>query len=350
MKLERLHHSPAAVLDFYAEALTALGAVCERTWHDRLHVLAEGPGARLWNDTGTLHEVELWFPPAEDTAPREAGREIFPGCPATFRLAEALRPAPIELERVVLRGEGGERPPDPDVVRKLWRAQFPDTNRWQLDSAFTAARHFSLLALLRCEVQAIDQHWSLHRVAVSLPEGAPDAALAQSLDFLESAGATAAPLAWPPSEPERWSSFLHAALEVDLEADLAAIRARQANHLRRELERVDDYFEHYETELAARAGRTRNESTRMKTGERLAAAKAEHGRRRADQVARHEIRVLSHVEALLLIAEPAWQADLRWELHHQPRAGKGRYIPRLRRWMLGAPAAVPAPEGPGKTP
>ncbi|MCU0772534.1 MAG: hypothetical protein MUE94_12325 [Verrucomicrobia bacterium] len=349
MKLERLNHSPAAVLDFYDEALTALGAVCERTWHDRLHVLAEGPGARLWNDTGALHEVELWFPPAEDTAPREAGCEIFPGCPATFRLAEALRPAPLELERVVLRGEDGGPPPDPEVTGKLWRAQFPDTHRWQLDSAFTAAHHFSLLALLRCEVQAIDQHWSLRRVAVSLPDGSPDLALAQSLDFLESADATA-PLAWPPPDPERWRRFLHAALEADLEADLAAIRARQANHLRRELDRVDDYFEHYEAELAARAGRTRNESTRMKTGERLAAAKAEHGRRRADQVARHEIRVLSHVEALLVIAEPAWQAGLRWELRHQPRAGTGRYIPRLRRWMLDAPAAVPARAGPVMTP
>jgi hypothetical protein len=202
-----------------------------------------------------------------------------------------------------------------------------------------AAQHFSLLALIRCEVQAIDQHWSLHRVAVSLPEGAPDAALAESLEFAELADGLAPSIAWPSAEPARWHDFLHAALEVDLVADLVAIRERQANHLRRELDRVDDYFEHYEAELATRTARTRNDSTKLKAAERLAAAKAEHARRRADQVARHEIRVQPHLEALLLIAEPAWQADLRWEIRHQPHAAAARFIPRARRWMVEAPRA-----------
>src|ERR1035437_2691561 len=102
MKIERLTHSPGIVVDFYDEGLTALGALCERTWHDRLEVVAEGDSARLWNDAGVLHEVELWFPPPDNTAPREAAKEVFPGCPLTFRLAEALRPAPLALERVVL--------------------------------------------------------------------------------------------------------------------------------------------------------------------------------------------------------------------------------------------------------
>ncbi len=338
MKLERLISSPAASLDFHDEALTALGAVCERTWHDRLHVLAEGASARLWNDTGALHEVELWFPPAEDTAPREASREVFPGCPTTFRLAEALRPAPIELERVLLRGEGGERPPNADVTAKLWQAQFPETNRWRLSSDFVATHHASLLALLRCEVQAIDQHWSLRRVAVSLPDGTPDAALVESLEFAELAEDGTPSVAWPHPDPPRWRRFLHDALEADLAADLATIRERQASHLRRELDRVDDYFEHYEAELASRAARTRAESTKLKSAERLAAAKAEHARRRADQVARHEIQVRPHLEALLLIAEPAWQAALQWETRHQPHQGTGRFVPRLRQWKMDGPA------------
>jgi len=71
MKLERLPYSPDSLVDFYNEALTALGALCERTWHDRLEIVAEGPAARFWNPDGTLHEVELWFPPSDDTAPRE---------------------------------------------------------------------------------------------------------------------------------------------------------------------------------------------------------------------------------------------------------------------------------------
>jgi hypothetical protein len=333
MKLPRLTHSPGAVADFYDEALTSLGALCERTWHDRLEVVAEGASARLWNDAGALHEVELWFPLPDDSAPRAAAREVFPGCPLTFRLAEALRPRPLALDRLVLASHADARPPAVDVAEKLWRAQLPGTNRWQLASPFVAERHFALLALLRCEIQAIDQHWSLHRVAVSLSDGAPDDALAQSLDLAPIAG-NSGDIAWPPPQPARWREFLRAALEADLAADLAAIRDRQSQHLRRELDRVDDYFEHYEQELAGRAARTGNENTRLKTAGRLAAAKAEHARRRADQVARHEIRAQAHLDSLLLISESAWRAGLKVEIAHRPQSLSALFVPRARRWIV----------------
>lgn len=334
MKLERLPHSPRAAVDFYEEALTSLGALCEQTWHDRLEVVAEGVSARLWNDTGALHEVELWFPPPEDTSPREAVREVFPGCPLTFRLAESLRPAPLALERIVLAGDPGARPPGAEVAEKLWRAQFPDTNRWQLAAPFAAATHFSLLALVRCEIQAIDQHWSLRRVAVSLADGAVDDSLAQSLDLAPVATRTDDAIRWPVPEPARWQQLLRDALAADLASDLAVTRDRQAQHLRRELERVDDYFEHYEQELGARAARTGSASTKLKTHERLAAAKTEHARRRSDQVARHEIRAPAHLEALLLIAEPAWRAGVRVEIAHCPRTSSALFVPRARRWII----------------
>jgi len=334
MKLERLTPAPGTVADFYDEALTALGALCERTWYDRLEVVAEGDSARLWNADGALHEIELWFPPPEDTAPREAAKEVFPGCPLTFRLAESLRPAPLALERVVLPNDGDARPPGADVAEKLWRAQFPATNRWQLASPFVAERHFSLLALLRCEIQAIDQHWSLRRVAVSLPDGAPDDAFARALDLTRAAPAAADAIPWPATDPARWREFLRAALEDDLTTDLAAIRDRQAQHLRRELERVDDYFEHYELELATRSARTGNELTKLKANERLAAARAEHTRRRTDQVARHEIRTHAHLEALLLIAEPGWRTALKIETAHRPRPASALFVPRTRQWIV----------------
>jgi len=334
MKLPRLPHSPGAVADFYEDALTSLGALCERTWHDRLEVVAEGASARLWNENGALHEVELWFPPPEDTTPREAAREVFPGGPLTFRLAEALRPTPLALDRVVLASHAGERPPAADVAEKLWRAQFPETNRWQLASPFVAECHFSLLALMRCEIQAIDQHWSLRRVAVSLPDGAPDDALAQSLDLAQVAPDTGREISWPTPDPMPWREFLRGVLEEDLAFDLAAIRDRQSHHLRRELDRVDDYFEHYEQELAARAARTGNENTKLKTVERLAAAQAEHARRRTDQLARHEIRAHGHLEALLLIAEPAWRAGLTFELSHRSQTSSALFVPRARHWIV----------------
>src|SRR5437870_3584734 len=159
MRLDRLSYEPAAVVDFYEEGLAALGALCERTWHDRLEIVAEGVPAKLWNPEGALHEIELSFAPADAASARDAIREVFPGCPLTFRLAEALRPRPLALERIVLAAEARPRAPDPPVVEKLWRAQFPDFARWRLTAPLKLDSHFSLIALARCEVQAIDQHW-----------------------------------------------------------------------------------------------------------------------------------------------------------------------------------------------
>jgi len=87
MKLNRLAYEPSALVDFYEEGLSALGALCERTWHDRLEIVAEGQAARLWNPEGALHEIELAFASSDAAAARDAAREVFPGCPLTFRLA-----------------------------------------------------------------------------------------------------------------------------------------------------------------------------------------------------------------------------------------------------------------------
>jgi hypothetical protein len=335
MKLDRLTYDPGAVLNFYEEGFTALGALCERTWHDRLQVVAEGPAAKLWNLAGALHEQELQFAAADATSARDASREVFPGCPLTFRLAETLRPTPLSLERVVLAGDPLGRPPVPEVTERLWCAQHPETTRWQLTAPFRNAVHFSLVALVRCEIQAIDQHWSLRRLAVGLPEGDSDDALARELGFAPSVAAGTGPVDWPPPQPARWHQFLHGALEQDLGSELAAIRARQENYLRRELDRVDDYFENYEQELTARAARSTSEGVRLKTADRLAAAKAEHARRRTDQVTRHEIRVHPHLDALLLVAEPAWRATLQLELARQPHRREALFVPRARRWFSG---------------
>ena len=183
MKLDRASHDPGQLLEFYEEGMAALGALCERTWHDRLEVVAEGRAATLWNPQGTLHEVELHFMPSDTTSARDAAREVFPGCPLTFQLAEALRPMPLALERFVLADDAASRPPDSAVAEKLWRSQFANTSRWQLAAPFKADFHFSLIAVARCEIQAMDQHWSLHRLAISLPGGESDEALARDIGF-----------------------------------------------------------------------------------------------------------------------------------------------------------------------
>ncbi len=334
MKLERIPHSPGELLEFYEEGLTSLGALCERTWHDRLEVIAEGRAARLWHPDGAMHEIELQFAPADTALARDAAREVFPGCPLTFHLAEALRVSPLPLERFILPEAPLGRPPDAIVMEKLWRAQFSDTNRWQFAEPPQPGIHFTLLALARCEIQAIDQHWSLHRVAVSLADGEPDPALSRDISFHQTTTDSAAEITWPSPDPARWNELLKQTLEKELAGELERIRGRQENSLRRELERIDDYFESYERELTGRAKRSSNKNSKLKTADRLAAAKAEHARRRADQLARHEVRVQPHLDALLLVAGNAWRAQLRVERSHRPREVEALFIPRSRQWRV----------------
>jgi len=333
MKLGRLPHEPAALVDFYQEALEHLGALCERTWFDKLQVIADGPAARLWKAGGPLHEVELHFPAPDSVAPRDAEREVFPGCPLTFHLTESLRPQPLTLERAVIPEASPSRSPDAAVAEKLWHAQHPGATRWRLEKPFAASHHFSLLALLRCEIQAIDQHWSLRRLALSLPEGVRDDALAESFAFARADNANA-PSRWPALDAARCRELFASALAEEMADDLTAIQARQEKHLRRELERVDDYFEKYEQELAERARRSHNDNTKLKADQRLAAARAEHLRRRADQMQRHEIRVIPHFDALLLVAEPAWRTIIAVTRRNETASLSARFIPRTRRWVV----------------
>lgn len=334
MKLERLSYDPATVLDFYDEGLSHLGALSERTWHDRLEIVAEGPAATLWNREGKLHEVELKFGPADATTARDAAREVFPGSPLTFRLADALRPPALQLERLVLEGAGRGHPPDLSVAEKLWRAQFENTTRWRLAEPFKPGFHFSLLALARCEIRAIDQRWSLHRVAISLPSGRPDEHLARDFTFVQPDPEPPSDIVWPKLDPAHWTTLLRPALEQDLETELREVRLRQENSLRRELDRIDTYFQNYAHELNARSDRTSSEQVKIKTTERLAAAKAEHARRRADQVNRHEIHIEPHLDALLLIAEPAWETTLDVHQAHASKHLPATFIPRSRSWEL----------------
>jgi hypothetical protein len=219
------------------------------------------------------------------------------------------------------------------VVEKLWLAQFPEMRRWRFASPFKRTFHFSLLALARCEIQAMDQHWSLHRVAVSLPDGALDEPLAGQFDYGPQNG-TSDTVSWPEPDAVRWRELLERVILEDLQHELAGIRARQQESLARELERVDHYFDTYSRELASRASRSKSENVTVKTADRLSAAKAEHARRRTDQVARHEIRVHPHLDALLLIAEPAWSAGLEIEHQHRRQTVEARFIPRARRWVV----------------
>lgn len=332
MKIPKLDYDSTSALAFYEESLSVLGALTERTWHDRLEVVAEGRAARLWNDDGTLHQQELLFAAADVTSAREAQREVFPGCPLTFRLFETLRSTPLGLERMVASPDAQISIPDAAVMEKLWRQQNPATRRWRIAAELKSGFHFSLLAIVRCEIQAIDQHWSLHRIAVALPGGETDELLAREIVLWEPRASQEAPIPWPRVEPAQWWPLLQRQIESEMGPEVEAVRSRQQQYLQREIERLDAYFTQYEHELSQRLSRS-NSASGAKVSERLSAARAEHARRRLDQVARHEIRVLSHLDAILLIAEPCWQAKLEVEEQRTTHTLSASFVPRARAWF-----------------
>ncbi|MCI0744875.1 MAG: hypothetical protein L0Y58_05655 [Verrucomicrobia subdivision 3 bacterium] len=326
MNLPKLRYEPGPLLEFFQQGLESLGAICQRPWHDRLEVLAEGRAASAFNAEG-LVERELHFVAPDATGSRDAGREVFPGAPSTFRLAEILRPASLLLDRLVLQTPAPC--PTADVAAKLWHAQHPSGSQWRIDGPFARSWHFSLLALVRCEIQATDQHWSLSRIVFSLADGQLDDALASNLQFSECASA-ADPVPWLKADPQRWSAILASLLRDELEPQLQPIRARQQNYLRREIERIDNYFDNYIRELSQR-GRRHTPEQNAKFQQRLDAAKTEHMRRRADQLQRHRVRIVTHVDALLILAEPAWSAVVIPDPRHKPMPAL--FVPRARRWV-----------------
>jgi hypothetical protein len=332
MKLQRASLTPSEAIEIYEEALTSLGALCERTWHDRLNVVAEGAAARLWNVNGGLHEVELQFAPREATEARDAERQVFAGCPLSFKLCEAVRSGPLTLERIYCDDGSPLRAPDPAVAEKHWRTMHPETKFWRMATPMTVDYHFGLVAIIRCEIQAIDQRWSVHRVALSLTDGNADPDLAEKIAF-QIASQPPSNLLWPSMQAALCASWLHDAIHHEMADELAEIRQRQERSLRRELERIDNYFALYERDLSARAQRSRAESTKAKLDQRLSAAKTERTRRRTDQILRHEIRVIPHIDALLLTAEKAWRGRIQLDAGGR-EAEPALYVPRSRQWRI----------------
>ena len=331
MKLAKMAPDPTGLLQFFEQGLQMLGAVTERTWHDRLAVIAEGAATRIWNTDEPIIEREIQFLPADDTNPRQADTQVFSGCPLTFRLAEILQAHPPPLQQIRLQ-DGETRAPDSATLERRYHEQFSGHGRWKMESPPVRAWHHSLVAVVRCEIQAIDQYWSLHRLAISLPDGSVDESLALNLEMLSSDSTLAQPV-WPEPDPAKWEEFIGAALRHEIEGELSSIRNRQQNYLKRELARIDDYFSHYRGELEQRKQRAQKAESRARHEDRLAATDVEHQRRREDQVKRHEILVRPAIVALLMVAEPAFSIRLTWIRGGRPEpAGENAlFVPRTRR-------------------
>jgi len=331
MRLPRLSAEPGPLLDFFQEGLERLGAVCERTWHDRLEVVAEGAAAKLWQAEGQLHAAELHFPAPDALGMRDTAKQVFPGCPLTFRLVETLAQQQVRRFRACLAPPlDGDKPPVAAIVEKVWQNQFGRPAQAEAGE-WNRTWHFSLVAAVRCELQAIDQTGLFHRLAVNLADGRQDALLETELDYFTVQPPPAEPVPWPELLLVPWQAWLTRALAEDLRDDLAEVRRRQEHYLKRELDRIDAYFLNYEQELQARMARQHKPEAVARCQDRLRAAETEHARRRDDQVHRHEIRVIPHVDSLLITAETAWQTRM-CERHGAPVLGT--YLPRVRRWFV----------------
>jgi len=179
------------------------------------------------------------------------GRRRISRLPAHIPAGETLRGGTLQVERAALLPFDQNRPPSCDAVERLWHAQFPACPRWRLEGPFQLAWHFSVLLLARCEIQAIDQQWSLHRLALSFGDGQARRFPGRKTGFRGSQPAPGRNHHLARARPGLVAERIAAALAEELTGDLARIRARQANYLRRELDRIDDYFENYERELSS---------------------------------------------------------------------------------------------------
>jgi hypothetical protein len=335
MKFSKIPPRPEYLIDFFEEGLSSLGAVCERSWHDRLEVLAEGDAARLWRNEGGLFSGELYF---RDGSLPEAGNpetEVFPGCPLTFHLVEALWARHTTHSRVCLSSGGVIKAPAQDVLQKLWQAQFGPCADWRV-TPFLPAWSFSLVVALRCEIQAIDQSWSFHRLAFTLPSGERDASLEFVLEQLSPVDLVGEGPDWPAVDASVVPDWIGRALLSELAPELSKIKERQQHFLRRELSRIDHYFENYSRELHKRMGRQRKEDAIKRYADRLEATRVEHNRRRTDQIERHTIHLLPHVDAALMVAEPALVATVSCRAGRAERSTRAIFVPRTRHWHSGA--------------
>jgi hypothetical protein len=188
------------------------------------------------------------------------------------------------------------------------------------------------VAAVRCEVQASEQSWSSHRFAFTLPDGERDNSLEFALEQMIQV--EPAETEWPSINSNAVADWVGRTLHGELALELSRIKEREQRFLRRELHRVDEYFENYARELRERMDRQHKEEAMRRYADRLEATLIEHNRRRTDQIERHTIHVVPHIDALLTVAEPAFGAQVSLQHGRDERSASALFVPRTRRWHL----------------
>ena len=121
---------------------------------------------------------------------------------------------------------------------------------------------------------------------------------------------------------------------AELSPDLAEVKARHERYLRRGLARVDDRFEHYVHGLRARKERDHREKSIGRYQPRIGVTHAQHRRCRGDQIERHVMRGIPHLDVLLVIGEAAFRTVVESRAAGKAKSAGALFPPRARRWSF----------------
>jgi hypothetical protein len=284
-------------LEYSADALSSAGALVERDAEGLLAVLPDD----LARELGVAEECRLVARAPE--APREDLLVCGLGAPALERLATrsegatAVAAARLEVE-----------PPRPRQARAL-AERFAVRNAPSEPIEVGANLASYLVCWLAWSAEADDRYDGVVRASVCLDDlGAPDPGLLELADPLRDPSRFhEAPLAVEPPALRRALALAAARAERGLEAPLAAVRSLVARRLRRDHERIAEYFEGLARD--ARASRRRVEPAAIEA--KLAHLRLERDAKLRALGERYRLRVALAPIALLRIEVPALEVRLR---------------------------------------
>jgi hypothetical protein len=284
-------------LEFAADALLARGAVVEREGQDWVALLP-GELAREF-----LVEEECRLVTRSPETPRADLLACGLGTPAFERLASQLERAPV-----LASARFEVDPPRTNQVRALLE-RFDVRNAPSVLGEIRPVSATYLVVWFSWSAEADDRYDGMVQAGVCLDDAAAaDPAMMSLADPVGAADRLLpVPLATEPDALRRGLRLASARAEPALDAPLANVRALVARRLRRDHERIAEYFE----QLARDASRRRRRIDPAAVEQRLAHLHAERDAKLRALGERYRIRVTLVPVAFVLLEVPALGVQLR---------------------------------------
>ena len=284
-------------VEYTADALLAAGALVDRDADGWIAVLPSD----LARELGVGEECRLVSRATE--APRDDLLVCGMGASALERLATRF-----EDTTAVAAARLDVEPPRPSQARAL-AERFAVRNAPSDLAELGPSLATYLVSWLAWSAEADDRYDGVVQTSVCLDDlGAPDPGLLGLADPLSDPSRfRPAPVAVDPAALRRGLSLATARVERGLEAPLAAVRSLVARRLRRDHERIAEYFE----QLARDARATRRKIEPVAIEAKLAHFRAERDAKLRALGERYRLRVALVPIALLQIAVPTLRIRLR---------------------------------------